>query len=126
MNTRRNLQRLRGPIRISLFLFALAILCRVGSRVDFSPIVLAAVSSSGTPLSEPAAGHGSSVSLILISLVVILMSAKIGGALMERMRQPAVLGELIFGVLLGNLSLLGLHQFDYLKTNEGVGILAEL
>ena len=54
------------------------------------------------------------------------MSAKLGNALMERIQQPAVLGELIFGVLLGNLSLLGLHQLDYLKTNEGVGILAEL
>jgi Kef-type K+ transport system membrane component KefB len=62
--------------------------------------------------------------LILISLVVILVSAKLGGALMERIRQPAVLGELIFGVLLGNLSLLGLHQFDYLKSNEGINILA--
>jgi Na+:H+ antiporter len=126
VRTRRNLQRFRGLIPISLFLFALATLCRVGLRFDFAPIALAAVSSSGTPLSEPAAEHGSSVSLILISLVVILMSAKLGNALMERIQQPAVLGELIFGVLLGNLSLLGLHQFDYLKTNEGVHILAEL
>ncbi len=45
---------------------------------------------------------------------------------MERIHQPAVLGELIFGVLLGNLSLLGLHQFEYLKSNEAIGILAEL
>ena len=45
---------------------------------------------------------------------------------MERIQQPAVLGELIFGVLLGNLSLLGLHQLDYLKSNEAIGILAEL
>ena len=66
------------------------------------------------------------MSLILISLVVILASAKLGGALLERFQQPAVLGELIFGVLLGNLSLLGMHQFDYLKSNEAIGILAEL
>jgi len=104
----------------------LAILCQGGLRIDFAPIAFAAVSSSGTPLSEPAADHGSPVSLILISLVVIITAAKLGGALMERIRQPAVLGELIFGVLLGNLSLLGLHQFDYLKSNEGIGILAEL
>ncbi|MGH9428785.1 MAG: cation:proton antiporter, partial [Terriglobia bacterium] len=86
----------------------------------------AVVSSSGVPPSEPAAEHGSPVTLILISLVVILMSAKLGGALMERIRQPAVLGELIFGVLRGNLSLHGLHKLDYLKTNEGISILAEL
>ncbi len=78
-------------------MFALAILCQVCLRIDFAPIALAAVSSSGTPLSEPAAEHGSPVSLILISLVVILTSAKLGGALIERIRQPAVLGELIFG-----------------------------
>jgi Kef-type K+ transport system membrane component KefB len=113
-------------MRISLFIFALTILCGFGLRFDFAPIALAAVSSSGTPLSEPATGHGSSVSLILISLVVILISAKLGGAMMDRIHQPAVLGELIFGVLLGNLSLLGLHQFDYLKTNEGISLLAEL
>lgn len=103
-----------------------AISCQFGWRLDFVPVSLAAVSSSEMPLSEPAAEHGSPVALILISLVVILMSAKLGGALMERIQQPAVLGELIFGVLLGNLSLLGLHQFDYLKSNEGIAILAEL
>jgi hypothetical protein len=58
VNTRRNLQRFRGPIRISLFILAFAILYRFGLRFDFAPIALA-VSSSGTPLSEPAAEHGS-------------------------------------------------------------------
>jgi Kef-type K+ transport system membrane component KefB len=126
VNTRRNLQRLQGLIRISLFIVTLAVLCRFGLRFDFAPISFAAVSSAGTPLRDPATEHGSPVPLVLISMVVILISAKVGGALMERIRQPAVLGELIFGVLLGNLSLLGLDHFDYLKTNEGVGILAEL
>ena len=126
VNTRWNLQLFRGLIRISLFIFGLAILSRFGLRFDFSPISLAAVSSTEVQYSESTAEHGTSVSLILISLVVILMSAKLGGALLERIRQPAVLGELIFGVLLGNLSLLGLHQLDYLKTNEGIAILAEL
>jgi len=60
-------------------MIAVAILCRFGLRLDFAPISLAAVSSSGTPLSEPAAQHGSQVSLILISLVVILTFAKLGG-----------------------------------------------
>jgi len=126
VKTRWNLQRFRGLLRITLLMIGVAILCRFGLRLDFAPISLATVSSSGTPLSEPAAEHGSPVSLILISLVVILASAKLGGALMERIQQPAVLGELIFGVLLGNLSLLGLHQLDYLKSNEAIGILPEL
>jgi Kef-type K+ transport system membrane component KefB len=66
------------------------------------------------------------VALVLISLVVILLSAKLGGDLFERVKQPAVLGELVFGVILGNLSLLGYHGLDYLKSNEVIRILAEI
>ncbi len=42
---------------------------------------------------------------ILVTLMLILMVAKIGGDLMERIGQPAVLGELLFGIILGNLAL---------------------
>jgi len=42
---------------------------------------------------------------ILVTLMLILMVAKIGGDLMERIGQPAVLGELLFGIILGNLTL---------------------
>jgi Kef-type K+ transport system membrane component KefB len=41
-------------------------------------------------------------------LAVILSAAKLGGDLAERIGQPAVLGELLAGVLLGNLGLLGM------------------
>ena len=118
--------RFRRLLRISVLLIAGTIFCRFGLGFDFTSVSLAAASLSGGPVSESIAVHGGSVSLILISLVVILTSAKLGGALMERIHQPAVLGELIFGVLLGNLSLFGLHQFEYLKSNEAIGILAEL
>jgi Kef-type K+ transport system membrane component KefB len=64
------------------------------------------------------------MALVLISLVVILMSAKMGGDLFERIRQPAVLGELICGVILGNLGLVGFHALEYLKTNEAINTLA--
>ena len=63
---------------------------------------------------------------MLLSLVVILMGAKLGGDVFERLRQPAVLGELLFGVILGNLSILGFHGMDYLKTNEVISTLAEI
>ena len=42
---------------------------------------------------------------VLITLMLILMVAKVGGDLMERVGQPAVLGELLFGIILGNLAL---------------------
>lgn len=49
---------------------------------------------------------------ILSALALILVAARLGGALFERLHLPAVLGELIAGVLLGNLGLVGFHAFD--------------
>ena len=71
-------------------------------------------------------GEAGSVAPVLLSLIVVLISAKIGGAALERLGQPSVLGELIVGVILGNLSLLGWHGLDGLKTNNILGILAEI
>lgn len=76
--------------------------------------------------SLPPATHAGQAALVLLSLVVILMGAKLGGDFLERFRQPAVLGELLFGVILGNLSILSLHGMDYLKTNEVISTLAEI
>ena len=53
------------------------------------------------------AGHVDPVASVLLALMVILAGAKLGGELFERIGQPAVLGELIVGVVLGNLVLLG-------------------
>jgi Kef-type K+ transport system membrane component KefB len=43
---------------------------------------------------------------LLLYLVIILASAKIGAEIFERINQPAVLGELFAGMVLGNLILL--------------------
>ena len=72
------------------------------------------------------AGHSSPVTPVLLGLVIILMAAKIGGELAERFDQPAVLGELVAGVVIGNLTLLGISSFEFLATNEGIAILAEI
>lgn len=53
-----------------------------------------------------AAGHVDPVAPVLLAVTVILVFAKVGGELFERIGQPAVLGELIFGVILGNLVLI--------------------
>jgi len=63
---------------------------------------------------------------ILLSLVIILFAAKIGGDLCERVKQPAVLGELIFGVIIGNAYLLGFHGFEQIKQHITIEILAEI
>ena len=51
-------------------------------------------------------GHADPVAPVLVALIVILAVAKLGSEIFERLGQPAVLGELLGGVLLGNLILL--------------------
>jgi Kef-type K+ transport system membrane component KefB len=50
--------------------------------------------------------HSDPVAPVLLALIVILAVAKIGSEVFERLGQPAVLGELLGGVLIGNLVLL--------------------
>ncbi|MDH3743736.1 MAG: cation:proton antiporter [Acidobacteriota bacterium] len=71
-------------------------------------------------------GHQSPVTPVLLGVVIILMAAKLGGEIAERVSQPSVLGELIAGVIIGNLALFGWHALDFLSTNEGISILAEI
>ncbi|HET6203901.1 MAG TPA: cation:proton antiporter [Planctomycetota bacterium] len=71
-------------------------------------------------------GHGDPTAPLLLALAVLLVSAKVGGDLAVRMGQPAVLGELVVGVALGNLGLVGFAGLDSLKTNAFVDLLARL
>ncbi len=66
------------------------------------------------------------VTQTLLGLVVILLAAKLGGDLFERLNQPAVLGELIIGIFLGNLSLLGIDGVEPLKHSLPLEVLAEI
>ncbi len=70
-------------------------------------------------------GHAD-VSLVLLALVVILVGAKLGGDLASRIGQPAVLGELMAGVLIGNLTLTGFHGLEFLKMDPSIDLLAQL
>ncbi len=73
-----------------------------------------------------AQGHENSASSLLLALAVLLPVAKMAGFVAERMSQPAVLGELVGGMVLGNLNLIGLDGLVYLKTDPGLEILAVL
>lgn len=70
--------------------------------------------------------HGGPVVPVLLGLVVILTAAKLGGEMFERIGQPAVLGELVLGILLGNLTLFGFGGLEFLTTDEGIEILAQI
>jgi Kef-type K+ transport system membrane component KefB len=63
---------------------------------------------------------------VLIGVAVMLIVAKIGGEIFERLKQPAVLGELIAGIFLGNLAMLGFTRAEPLKTSDTIAALAEL
>jgi Na+:H+ antiporter len=90
----------------------------------FTGQTVSANSGEVAPASE-GAGHGLDP-FLLIGVAVILLVAKLGGELFERFKQPAVLGELIGGIILGNLALAGFTAAEPLKTNEVIGALAEI
>jgi Kef-type K+ transport system membrane component KefB len=82
--------------------------------------------TAGLASSQPASGHGDPVAPLVLSLAVLLIMAKIGGEIATRLGQPAVLGELVGGILLGSVGALGLDVFVPLKTDPTVGLLASL
>jgi len=77
------------------------------------------------PLPVLAAGDDP-VTPVLLGLAVILAAAKLGGEVAVRLRQPAVLGELLVGVLLGNLGLTGFRALDFIKADPTVDMLSRL
>ena len=72
-----------------------------------------------------AAAHGLSP-LVLVGVAVIWIVAKVCGELFERAGQPAVLGELVGGIVLGNLALFGWTIAEPLKADAVIAALAEI
>lgn len=70
--------------------------------------------------------HHDPVAPVALYLVVIMLAAKLGADLAVRIGQPAVLGELAVGVLLGNLRLLGFHGLDAMVADPTVDMLARI
>jgi Kef-type K+ transport system membrane component KefB len=78
-------------------------------------------------LQAPAAqSHADTLAPVVLALAVILAAAKLGGDAAERIGQPAVLGELVVGVLVGNLSLVGIDWFQFIAANATIEVLAQL
>lgn len=92
------------------------ILLAYGVMVLLGVLAYVAISSLGTGLAAPAplgsvvaasgGHHGSGLVPLLISLATIIVASRLLGAVFRRFRQPAVIGEVLAGILLGP-SLLG-------------------
>jgi Kef-type K+ transport system membrane component KefB len=80
-----------------------------------------AAAAAEEPASAPVHDAG-----FLFALVAILLAAKLGGELFERWGQPAVLGELTLGVVLGNLGLLGVPFVSGLGERPDIAMVADL
>jgi Kef-type K+ transport system membrane component KefB len=72
------------------------------------------------------ASHDDPVGPVVLALALILAAAKLSGHLAASLGQPAVLGELVAGVVLGNLDLAGIGWFTAIETDTTVDILARL
>ena len=62
----------------------------------------------------------------LLWLAVIILSARFFAPLAQKVGFPAVLGELLLGVFLGNLGLLGIGYFDSIAKDPIIMFMAEL
>ena len=71
-------------------------------------------------------GHSDPAAPVVLALAIILVAAKIGGDGAVRIGQPAVLGELMVGVVLGNVSLLGLTAFEPIASNAFIDMFSRV
>jgi Kef-type K+ transport system membrane component KefB len=70
-------------------------------------------------------GHEDPIAPILLGIVIILAAAKIGGGIFEKIGQPSVLGELVLGIIIGNLAYFtGWEFFAPLRNHTFVDLLA--
>lgn len=84
------------------------------------------IAALSMPSLASGSGHGDPSAPVVLALALMLLSAKLGGHFAIRFKQPAVLGELLVGVLLGNLSLLGFTAFTSIATDQFVDMFARV
>lgn len=103
---------------VSLFRFVPALVIGLGTYLLLPKVVFAASAGAET-------GHGVEGAMLFFVIAAILVSAKIFH-LIEKIKQPPVVGELVAGIILGNLGLLGIHFFEPFRHDQIISFLAEL
>jgi Kef-type K+ transport system membrane component KefB len=69
------------------------------------------------------AGELDELGRLALGLALVLVAAILGGHFATRLGQPAVLGELVAGMFVGNLPV---HALDFLRTNAYLDILSQV
>jgi len=124
---------LQNPTLTQVYFYIIFMSNIAGNRFNrVSLVLLAAIAALMIPVlsfaSEAVPGggeHGTNISIIFLWIAIVLILAKVS-ALVERVGQPAVLGEILMGICLGNLPLLGIYFFAPMVSNEIMHFLAEL
>jgi Kef-type K+ transport system membrane component KefB len=70
--------------------------------------------------------HSDPIIPVLIALVTIFIASKIGAVFADKINQPVVLGELLAGIVAGNLSLASIKLLDFIKHNQAIEIFSGL
>ena len=87
---------------------------------------MSALLAAALELASGADAHADPVTSVVLHLALILVAAKLGGEAATRVGQPAVLGELLAGVALGNVGLLGAGGLEAMKTDPALDMLSRL
>ena len=81
------------------------------------------------PLADVVAGelgkNGLNTGMDFLWIAIIILAAKLSN-LIERFGQPAVLGELLVGIILGNMALAGFNFFEPIRQDVVIRFLAEI
>lgn len=88
-------------------------------------IVIIAFLAQAVFAAEEEAGHGLSPT-VLFGVAIILLVSSFFSETFEKFSQPSVLGEIVAGIFLGNLILLGFPYAESLKTNVVIEALAQI
>src|SRR3989338_3844859 len=122
--------------KVKKLFFSLALVCIfLVAPAATSASAEASLSEGGATIKTDAAqeaeskdetGHTDPVAPVLLWVVVILIAAKVGGEIFVKFNQPAVLCELVFGVLVGNLHLIGITWFVPIASDIHIDILSRI
>lgn len=89
------------------------------------PMLVALVLTGGSAWASSGDSNHVNHAATLLYATILFCAAKLGG-LVERFTMPPVLGELLTGVILGNLGVFGLHIAEPILSNDIIAFMAEL